>query len=148
MSLEEIRDLVALVSQFCGWIITIITLFTLVIPKTRNWCASKIKKLIGYQSLAEQIQKIVQTTTSLTITVNELQEDFKEHLESEKIRDEALLALLRDALKREFQYYIDKQRITFEELSELEKLVNLYFFLGGNGTIKSAWENTILKLPR
>lgn len=148
MDYLQIQDFISLFAQFCGWAITIITLFTLVIPKTRNWCAKKIKKLIGYQELSAQIEKISDTTIALEKSVSELQVDFKEHLETEKIRDEALLVLLRDTIKREFQHYIDKGKITFEEESELEKMVNIYFTLGGNGTVKNAWEDIILKLPR
>ena len=141
-------DYVSLFSQFCGWIITIITLFTLIVPKARSWCSNKIKKIIGYQVLYEKIEEITKTTESLNSSIKELKKDFKEHLDSEKVRDEALLGILRDTLKREFQRYIEKGSITFEELMELENLIKPYFAMGGNGTVKSAWENTILKLPR
>ena len=54
---------------------------------------------------------------------------------AESAERKALLGLLRQELKRECKYYIDKGSITYDEYDELKRYIyEPYAVLGGNGT--------------
>ncbi len=69
------------------------------------------------------------------------------HIRDKKsIEKKALLALLHDKLYYLCQHFIEKGRISTDELENIEYLYKPYSALGGNGTCKRLYEE-VLRLP-
>lgn len=70
----------------------------------------------------------------------------KRRVDKQKLIETGMLAILHDRLYQLGREYIERGRVTLEELKNMEYLYESYHELGGNGTGTEIWER-VKNLP-
>lgn len=112
-------ELIKIVGGVCGAIMTIIGFSTFLIKPIRNGFVTWIKKIVGGSS--EDIDEIKQL--------------LKEHIEHDKDKNEAMLALLRDNITKTYHRYLNTDGLPSFERENICKQYESYKALGGNSYI-------------
>ena len=150
-TLTQIQTNLSGIIKWIGLIIEIITIVCVTIPKTRQVIKTWLKKVTGYDKIRKEISES-RTETNEAITkmqdqVTEINNKLSNHIELDNLKLEGLMNSLKDSLLSSFHFYEDRGYITLEELDVLKDVYESYTALGGNGLIRTRWQEVICKLP-
>lgn len=145
--MTEIYSLLSGAVRWLGLIVELLGILAVILPQSRKALTKFIRKLSGYSELQKHNEEVNKKMEGYSNQLNDLSNKLDSHMSLDELKMNGLMNGLKDSLLSSFHFYEDRGYITLEELKVLQDIYEAYTNLGGNGLIKSRWENVICKLP-